>query len=342
LIRLQMVKSLTTAVLDKSVLQRIAELPVGDREEAWRELSGRFQLVIPFVLLEEVLTNLGQPRNTPPEVVEAMFVDLLNLQECWIADEIDWAFEELVLRKRSSEFKLVSKDFVQRMCRLKPWEAEYQQFLSLRRNDAADDLQRRMKLQNEAAEWRLKQKYSGESGFIDEHGRTFLLVSSEQAFFDKFVSPGFEARDRDDGWFEMLNYSLGPQMRARYAKRSDEIERALRTTTSKEVFESPGTLNCLLAKLFYFWAPVVRIGDDQRTGRKIIGRTRSDQRNNIHDERYVGPTLLCNVLLTRDRDMAQMAQCFSRSGLWKGRVIDLSALGDLDIRSQIASLPLPI
>ena len=67
-----------------------------------------------------------------PKVVEAMFSDLLALQECWIADEIDWAFEELVLKNRSSAFKPISKEFVERLYNLRPDSREYQDFLRLR------------------------------------------------------------------------------------------------------------------------------------------------------------------------------------------------------------------
>lgn len=64
---------LPTAVLDKSVFQRIAELPSKHRKATWDELHSRFQVVIPFVLVEEILVNRGNPEPIPPRVAETMF-----------------------------------------------------------------------------------------------------------------------------------------------------------------------------------------------------------------------------------------------------------------------------
>src|ERR1043166_3218949 len=109
---------LPTAIFDKSVLQRIVELSTVDREQAWSELNGRFQLLVPFVLIEEVLVNLGECRLTSPKIVEAMWQDLWRLRSKWIADETDWAFDELVMGRPSGKFRPIDSAFIERMSRL--------------------------------------------------------------------------------------------------------------------------------------------------------------------------------------------------------------------------------
>ena len=50
-----------TATIDTSVLHAISELDQKERDRIWNELRMRFQIVIPWVLIEEVWTNYGSP-----------------------------------------------------------------------------------------------------------------------------------------------------------------------------------------------------------------------------------------------------------------------------------------
>ncbi len=333
---------LPTAVIDKSVFQRIAELSSSDRRDTMAELLSRFRVIIPFVLVEEVLVNRGQLGPIPRKIVETMFRELMRLRDCWVDDEPGWIFDELVAKDTSRKFKPVPEEFLQRVAGLRPDSPGYQAFLVDRKNEADRDIQQRITNQDEAAQWRMEQKFDGELWFTDELSRIFCLLPTEKDFFNRFVSPGFHARDRSPGlWFEMMNPSLGRRMRVRYPNRADEIERSLREVTSSRLFECPITLATVLAKSFYFWAPLVRIGNHPSNCAKIIGRKRSAQRGNIHDERYIAVCLLCDSILTRDAEMARMAGCFSRCDLWLGTPTYLPADKGADLRTQIATLPKP-
>jgi hypothetical protein len=329
---------LPTAVIDKSVFQRIAELPSKHRKATWDELHSHFQVVIPFVLVEEILVNRGNPEPIPPRVAETMFREVMKMDHWWIDDEPGSAFEELVEGKRTNLLKPVPNEFVQRAAGFSPRSPAYLEFLETRQQEAERLFEQRLKLQDEAAEWRMKQKFDGEEWF-EENDHLYCLVPTEKAFFEKFVSPGFHARDKYDGlWYEMLNHSLGERMRSRFPRRAADIERALRGVTSKVLFECKMTFRIVAAKSFYFWAPLVRVGKSRRDNQTIIGRGKSAQRNNITDESYVAATLLCHTVLTRDKGMAKMADCFGRVGLWFGKPTYLPAQ-ETDIQKQIMALP---
>ncbi len=230
-------------------------------------------------------------------------------------------------------------EFLRRVATFHPRSEEFQSFLKLRKTQAEAGLKQNIELQHEAAAWRRKLNLEGETSFIDEYERIFFLVKDEQTFFNRFVSPGFHARDQNEGrWFELLDNMFGKRMRGRYPEYASEIDASLRKISMRQLFECHGTFYCLLAKLFYLWAPLVRIGTKRNNSRKIIGRSSDDPESNIHDERHIGTALLCAVLLTRDAEMARMGECFKQCGLWKGTIYFL-VHPDADILDEIVGLP---
>jgi hypothetical protein len=50
-----------TAVIDKSLFQEICSESETERNFFWNELFNRYQIVIPFALVEEIWTNLAKP-----------------------------------------------------------------------------------------------------------------------------------------------------------------------------------------------------------------------------------------------------------------------------------------
>ena len=114
----QPLADLPTLVLDKSVFQRIAELTPAEREETWTKVREHFLLIVPNVLVEEILVNWGDAGATPLHVVNAMVDDVLRLHGYWLADEIDWAYHELVLKRRENKFIEAPRDFIVRVNRL--------------------------------------------------------------------------------------------------------------------------------------------------------------------------------------------------------------------------------
>jgi hypothetical protein len=201
--------------MDKSVLQRIAERSSEDRRKVWAQLRDRYDLGVPFVLLEEVLVNLGNPRLIAPRLAATMFRELMKQRDLWLDDEISSVFDELVEKNRRTEFKPVRDAFKKHVAEFAPTSGPYRAFLKERETDADEELQWRTSEQNRAAQWRSAQKFKGEEWFQDEQGRYVCLVSDQKEFFDRFVSPEFHFRDRTPNrWFDVLNRSLGyPEMR---------------------------------------------------------------------------------------------------------------------------------
>src|SRR5258708_3284431 len=119
---------LPTAVIDRSVFQRIAELPSQHRKATWNELHSRFQVVMPFVLVEEILVTRGNPEPIPPRVAETMFREVMKMNHWWIDDEPACAFEELVEGKRTNLLKPVPNEFVQRAAGFSPRSPAYLEF----------------------------------------------------------------------------------------------------------------------------------------------------------------------------------------------------------------------
>lgn len=47
----------STAIIDKSLLHEVSELPKQEREDFWKLLLGKYFVVVPFILLEEIIVN---------------------------------------------------------------------------------------------------------------------------------------------------------------------------------------------------------------------------------------------------------------------------------------------
>jgi hypothetical protein len=318
-----------TIVFDKSVFQRIAELSPERRADIWARVLNHYTLVIPSVLVEEILVNWGDPGATAPAIVEAMVLDLLQLRGYWLADEIDWAFQELVLNRRDERFIAAAPEFIERVGKFHPQSADYQKFLLERKSIGERELSTRLALQQEAAASLME-----DSRFTDRHGRHFILVETEEAFFRTFVGSQFHLRNtKPELWAEVLNSFFGDGMRMRYPHAVAEIGAGLRSVQSQEqLFERRGTFNILISKSCYFWAPMAKIGKQPSSSKSILKRKEAAQKGNIHDERYVATAMLCSALCTRDREMARMASLFQRLGIWQGKIWDLP---NGDIISQI-------
>jgi hypothetical protein len=331
-------RNVKTAVIDKSVYQRIAELPSAERREIWEKLSTKFQIVVPFVLVEEVMVNLGQPGPIPRPHIETMFKELIERGGCWMDDEPGWIFEELVQGNRSQRFKTVPMEFLERVLEVDPTQPDYQEFLTNRKNEADSALNERLSLQERAGRWIISQDPSGRNWFLDREGRVFCILPTLRDFVRVFIVDLFREADKKPlGWFELLE-PLGHRMRTRFPQAAERIDRTLRNVTFEQLRRCPVTFSCLLAKAIYLWAPIVRLGENPTHSKPIIGRTRKAQRGNIHDERYIAAARLCGTLLTRDGEMAKVASCLVEAGLWQGEVMYLPAGKGLTFRDQILSL----
>src|SRR6266436_972581 len=104
-----------TAVIDKSLFQAICSQPEPQRDRCWNELFTHYQIVVPFVLVEEVWTNYVKPGPKNLAVVREMVSTLTRMTSCWIDDEIEFVFKELVLRKGIKKLLPPPKQYTQRV-----------------------------------------------------------------------------------------------------------------------------------------------------------------------------------------------------------------------------------
>jgi hypothetical protein len=79
-----------TAVIDKSLLQAICELPGDKRDLCFNTLLSRYFLVVPEILVEEVWGNLANPSaGKSLATINMMVRCLLHLQNGWIAEPLE-------------------------------------------------------------------------------------------------------------------------------------------------------------------------------------------------------------------------------------------------------------
>jgi len=291
-----------TAVIDKSILQAICEQPRAELDECFNMLLGRYVLVVPSILVEEVWVNLASPSPTKrPEVAENMVACLLHLQDAWIAEPLDIAFAELVKRE---PIEILPKPPLNVM----------NSFFALRRDDS--DLKTWMKERKELHEKIIRQRVQEHAQILDPNKAA--QVANEQEFFGKFIRPKFvemvsdPARKR-----KLLEGILGLAFRARHPDCSEQIDAAFENYSMGSFDRYHATFNCIMSAMFYFYAPLCKI----RGTAKIIGRKFGHQRSNLNDEKYVQSALLCARLVTRDEGMRNMMQLFRACGLWNGEII---------------------
>lgn len=303
-----------TAVIDKSMLQAVCELLPDKLDACLNTLLGRYGLVVPSILVEEVWVNRASPSpGKRPEVVEHMVGCLIQLREAWIAEPLDIAFVELVERQPVEILP-------------KPPPSVMDSFFTLSPNDPAlaKWVKERREIQRKVIQERVK-----------EHASIFdttvaANVGSEREFFEKFIRPKFLDILADSGRKrKLLEGVMGMTFRRRYPHRSKDIDAAFEDYSLDSFDRYHATLNCIMTAMFYFYAPLCKI--DLRNGetRKILGRGSGDQRSNLNDERYVQSALLCARLVTRDEGMLNIMELFRASGLWEGQTFFIDPKKDL-------------
>src|SRR5687767_11507529 len=107
-----------SALIDKSFFQRLCDPTVEANRQHWDALHKAYQLVIPVVLIEEVLTNVVLGK-TNRHVIEEMAAQVVELQSCWLDDAYEIAYRELVRREAVRNLPSPDPEFVQRLLNLK-------------------------------------------------------------------------------------------------------------------------------------------------------------------------------------------------------------------------------
>jgi hypothetical protein len=295
-----------TAVIDKSLLQAICELPGTKRDLCFNNLLGRYFLVVPEILVEEVWANLANPSARKSFATVSMMVRcLIHLQNGWIAEPLEIAFLELV---KHDALKVLPK----------PDRFVMNSFFCLNPDDAA--LKKWFSERKKLHEKAIRQR-------VAEHSRilktgVFAPVRSEREFFEEFIRPKFAGALSDPvRKRRLLEGVLGLTFRTRHPDCSQEIDAAF-YAYSPETFDSyEATRHCIMGAMFYFYAPLCKMILPDGKARKILGRGFGDQRSNLNDEKYVESALLCSRLVTRDDGMRNVMELLRGCGLWTGQVV---------------------
>lgn len=311
-----------TAVIDKSLLQAICEQTSDKLDACFNTLLGRYVLVVPSILVEEVWVNLASPSpGKRPEVVENMVACLLHLRDAWIAEPLDISFVELVERESVEILP-------------KPPQSVMDSFLTLRRNNSA--LAKWVKERRELHKKIIAQRIKEHADIFDT--RVAAHVTSKREFFEKFIRPKFLDMLADsDRKRRLLEGVLGLTFRTRHPHRSKDIDAAFADYSLDSFDRYHATLNCIMSAMFYFYAPLCKIALPNEETRKTLGRGSSDQRSNLNDEKYVQSALLCSRLATRDEGMRNVMELFRACGLWNGQTIFTRPDSGGDLAVQIST-----
>ncbi len=310
-----------TTILDKSVVHSICKLEGADRARLWSEISARFDLIIPRVLVEEVWINFGQPGNKDPIVVRAMVDKLKELAPKWIEEELNLIFDELVVAKATpSNFKTPEPRTVDLILRLSPGHSEFEQFLTQRERYREEEVGKRLVVQNE-----FKADFASD-------GLT-IKVPSEQELFEVVKTRFNDILDNQPYRLARLDKLFGKTLGERNPGWTKRIRRGIRNFNRHSYSRFKITSALILAKLVYIYGPILRVEDGTGTGRAILRSKKSAQIGNQGDERYVASALMCQALITRDEEMAKVMHWFIDAKLWDGRVVYLPP--QADIRSLI-------
>jgi|GEM_PF-981606 len=309
----------TTAVIDKSVFQRVCEEPAAERERYFNALLARYQLIVPAVLIEEVLVNLVEPGDKDPLAIEEMVAKLIELRSCWMDDVHEIAFRELVNKEVITKFPAPSDEFLEGLFSLKRNDPELLNSIEKRKADKKEDV----------GQWKLGQLKLTPNTQLKK-------VDSGKSFFGRIILPVF-ARNMDDSAMrrELLDEILGKPFRRLHPDSGKKIDEAFGQYNSQSFTRFPRTHDCLIARLCYYLAPTaIIVSPTEPRGRKIIKG--GEQTNSVQDEHYVIAALMCDRLLTGDFGMRSIIQVFRDIGRWRGRTIFFDP--NEDLASQIPQL----
>ena len=272
-------------------------------------------------MVEEIWTNLAKPGKTNPAVVSEMAKTLLGMISCWIDDDVEIVFKELIQKKQNKILPPPAQKTVELLNRLNPNDPALSAWLEQRRQIKERIIHERMQFQSS----------------ILPTGK-FIALKSENELFQEYVWKLFaEIMDSKAGGKHILERLLGWQFRNRHSNFKKRIEKGFSKYTKATFKQFPATFYYLTTDMFYCYTPLCRIQKvPTAIPKKILGRKLSEQRNNLEDQKYVVSARMCKCLLTRDEGMSNMMQVLKECGLWNGEAIFLDPRQSLSV--QIPSL----
>jgi hypothetical protein len=287
-----------SAVIDKSLFQEICERPRAEISAYLKVIFQKYQPVVPMVLLEEILVNVASQPNPSP-TVERMAERMVALSPYWLDDAYEIAFRELILEEKMSHLPQPCQEFIDRLLTLKKRNPELNKWVIQRRSEKEDTVKERMAGQNKM----ISQGY-------------FKEVDNEVGLCKSMAATIRHILDDTQKKTELLETVFGDCFRSRHPEAIAEIDRAFRDYSGDTFAKFPLTLNCIVARLFYVFCPLVKIRVPEGNGlKKILGRKKQDQLNNLEDEQYVIAAMMCDRLLTRDLGMNNVTRVLQAGGL---------------------------
>jgi len=299
------------AVLDKSFLQAVTELPREQGDGLWHELRERFVPLIPKKLLEEALAAYALSKPERKAAHKKVLDAATHCLPFWMDHALELVFKQLILRQEP----------------LDPWmrSGECEQFRSLVADveagsrETAKWMEERRKEKEERVSSRVQQQEDLEKESSDR-SRNPQDVSG-------FLVRGIHYLQRLMGSAEsraaFLEGCLGGTMKRWHPQQCQRIDEALAAITLDLLEQAKFTRNYLLLEVFYDIAPVCRIGplSARAANPFVLKRSKKFQINNEDDQQYVASAFCCRALLTCDHGMDRMAGAFVAPGLWAGKSI---------------------
>lgn len=312
-----------TAVIDKCLFQEICALESETaRESCWNGLFDRYQLVIPVVMVEEILVNAVAPGKKDKEVIMTMCRELVRFQPCWMDDVHEIAFAELVDNRPLQKLPAPSETIVARLLGLQQDDPDLVEWVTQRKREKAET----------ARNWKAAQ-----DRLLPSPER--VTVSSEEEFFDRTAKREFLIALQDSTRRLMvLEAILGGKFRRRHPHAAGLIDAAFKAYGPDNFMRYPHTLNCLTARLAYFFAPLVAVKrQGEAQSKRLLKRGEKPQRNNIEDEQYLISALVCDRLLTREEGLANMGRTFRAAKAWNGETRLVNP--NRPVESEIRAMP---
>jgi hypothetical protein len=305
------------AVIDKSLLQAICEQDSEKRNAYYRILSKHYQVVVALVLVEEIWVNIAKPNKKTPPTVLANMRDFLRSHGSWIDDPLEIAFTELVKGEPVKPLPRPANNLEHSFSMLRPDEPALVSWVTERTRQTESIIRQRVK---EYADILPTDKFAS-----FKNGRDFFEFIRVK-FVEMLGNPSQKQK--------VLEGVLGLTFRANHPELSKKIDKAFDAYSSDTFEQYQAALNCIIAAMFYRYAPLCKIAPtgDRNQAIKILGRGFQAQFNNLADERYVQSALLCDRLLTCDEGMHKVMTLLKDCGFWDGISVFIDPKKDLEIQ----------
>jgi hypothetical protein len=303
------------AVIDKSLLQGICELPSGQSDDCIGILQAKTEPVVTPILIEETIVSYlyATPANRP--LFQKMLSVIQSFYPCWMETPLELIFREFVLQQEILDTSLNPQmgemlfDAVKNPDSLWPEAATW---LHARRQEKDERLKARLEHQT------LRE---------NTYGRVALHFPSHLAFMDRGIKQlCVEVDFSSELKMNRLYRYLGRNLIKRHPAHKDSIEMAFSEATFDSLDKTRFTRNYLLAEIVYDLGTISSYANASGNVVNVLSRNRCKQINDEDDQQYVAAALASRRLLTCDEGMHSIASLFSERGIWTGKPVHIPRL----------------